>query len=913
MRKLLLQLFFMLAMCTAVYAQEATTIKGNVSDEDGPIIGANVILKGSTTGSVTDFEGNFMFKTEKSGNQTLIVSFVGFESLEKPINLSGGTVEVGTINLTPSAVGLAEVEVIASVAIDRKTPVAVTTIDSKFIEEKVGNQEFPEMLRYTPSVYVTKQGGGFGDSRINIRGFDQRNTAVMINGIPVNDMENGWVYWSNWAGLSDVTTKMQVQRGLGASKLAVPAIGGSINIITNAADMRKGGAASVSIGNDGYQKYGLVLSTGLGESGWALTLQGTHTTGNGYVAGTEFKGYSYFASLSKQIGNNHSIAITGLGAPQWHNQRDFAPRYKDYQKYKEFWGEEGHKYNSDWGYKNGEEYTWRRNFYHKPKIFVNWYWDVNDKTQIATSAYYSAGRGGGTGSRGGINGNADYRLPKTNDGLNRFDDIVSWNSGGTVADFGDNRLPWTGPDNRRGYFVGSNVATESSVDGEYRGDSYGLIRRASMNAHNWVGLISNVTHEINDRFNFVGGIDLRHYRGIHYRRVDNLLGNDAFYTNTNINIEGEFITQEKEAKALAEIKDDRKLNYHNDGLVKWVGFYGQLEYTGDQLSAFVSASASSQGFKRIEYFNNLYSDPNFETGWRDYWGGNIKGGVNYNLTENHNVFANAGYMERQPIFDNVYVNFGNNVNEDATNQKVIAYELGYGYRSSTFNANVNLYSTTWLDKQYSRSVQLGNQDGTANYTVDQKHEGIEVDFLWKPVRKLNITGMFSLGNWRYTTNTEAVVFDDDQQEIGKATLFLDDVKVGDAAQTTFSIGADYELLQGFRLTANYYQASKIYADFNPAEDDTFLEPGNQAWELPSYGLMDLGAYYTLKLKGTGSDLTFRLNVNNVLDEIYISESNSNILDSGAENIIPGTSNASINNNIYYGFGRTWNLGVKYRF
>jgi outer membrane cobalamin receptor len=68
-------------------------------------------------------------------------------------------------------------------------------------------------------------------------------------------MENGWVYWSNWAGLSDVTSSIQVQRGLSASKLAVSSVGGTINIITNAAQMQKGGAVSAGIGNDGYQKY----------------------------------------------------------------------------------------------------------------------------------------------------------------------------------------------------------------------------------------------------------------------------------------------------------------------------------------------------------------------------------------------------------------------------------------------------------------------------------------------------------------------------------------------------------------------------------------------------------------------------------------------------------------------------------
>ena len=114
---------------------------------------------------------------------------------------------------------------VADIAKDRKTPVAVSTIKEGAIVEKLGNQEFPEVLNSTPSVYATKAGGGFGDSKINIRGFQNENIAVMVNGMPVNDMENGKVYWSNWAGLSDVTSAMQVQRGLGASKLAIASVG----------------------------------------------------------------------------------------------------------------------------------------------------------------------------------------------------------------------------------------------------------------------------------------------------------------------------------------------------------------------------------------------------------------------------------------------------------------------------------------------------------------------------------------------------------------------------------------------------------------------------------------------------------------------------------------------------------------
>lgn len=69
-------------------------------------------------------------------------------------------------------------------------------------------------------------------------GFDQRNIAVMVDGVPVNDMENGQVYWSNWDGLGDITKSMQVQRGLGASKLAVTSVGGTMNIITKGIDQK---------------------------------------------------------------------------------------------------------------------------------------------------------------------------------------------------------------------------------------------------------------------------------------------------------------------------------------------------------------------------------------------------------------------------------------------------------------------------------------------------------------------------------------------------------------------------------------------------------------------------------------------------------------------------------------------------
>jgi len=207
-------LFTFLITLFSVTAYSQGVVKGKVIDEtlNEPLIGATAVLQEKpTVGVTTALDGSFSLNVP-DGAFTLEISFIGFEDITFPIDLNDGEVkDLGEISLPSTAVGLEEVQVISSVAIDRKTPVAVSTVPARRIETELGQQELPEILKFTPNVYATKSGGGFGDSRINIRGFNQRNVAVLINGIPVNDMENGWVYWSNWAGLGDATRTKRIR------------------------------------------------------------------------------------------------------------------------------------------------------------------------------------------------------------------------------------------------------------------------------------------------------------------------------------------------------------------------------------------------------------------------------------------------------------------------------------------------------------------------------------------------------------------------------------------------------------------------------------------------------------------------------------------------------------------------------
>jgi len=937
MKKLFTFLCFMI-VAFAAFAQGNITGKLIDAETDEPLIGASVLIEGTSVGTVSDFDGNFVLNNVAAGTYMLIVSYIGYDDVKMETTVTTGDVNIGTVSCGSDAIGLSEVKVVASYAETRKTPVAVSNISSEEIELKVGNQEFPEILKSTPSVYATKSGGGFGDARINIRGFDQTNIAVMINGIPVNDMENGRVFWSNWAGLADVTKNLQVQRGLGASKLAINSVGGTMNIITRTTDQKEGGSVFSTVGNDGYLKYGATVSTGRTEDGWAFTFSGSRTTGDGYVDATWINAWSYFGSIAKEIGDKHQLVFTAIGAPQRHGQRTFAGRlgsdyisdfefdgptdtpeqieaydeaFSDFikdRKADDYLNGEGRgniTYNSDYGYKNGEIFTMRENFYHKPQLALNHYWDISPSTFLATSAYYSVGRGGGTGDRGTINGNEYFLLPKTDNGLVPIDDIVSWNQGNNVDGFG----------------VPGNIRNEFGL---IAGEDNGIIRRSSMNEHNWIGVLSTLTHDLTDNLKLLGGLDLRHYRGIHYRKVDNLLGNDAWLgnvrrnltiTNTDFNyveidLNGDGITENEEKGRLVLEDtgnftiddDDGKIHYDNDGIVGWQGAFAQLEYSQDKFTVFGAGSVSNTSYKREDRFNYPVGDEDRVSDTYNFLGYNGKAGANLNITDQINVFLNGGYYSRAPMFDAVFFNFNNeDINEDAPNEKVIAGEGGVGYNTKKGSINLNAYYTNWQDRTLNQRFtnDLGRQELFNIRGIDALHTGLEIEIAAYPTKGLTLKAMASVGNWEWKNDVSAEIFNDDNDLIGVVDVFANNLKVGDAAQTTLygSIGYDFDF--GLGLDLEVFAYDDLYANFDLSDKDDpdATEEENQPLKLPSYQVANAGLTYSFKFLNTQGRI--RLNVNNVFDELYIAEALDNDTLAGARG--------------YFGFGRTWNAGVKFTF
>jgi outer membrane receptor protein involved in Fe transport len=798
---------------------------------------------------------------------------------------------------------------IIDIAKERETPIAVSTITAREIQLKVGNMEFPEIMNKTPGVYATKQGGGYGDSRISLRGFDQRNTSFLINGQPVNDMENGWVYWSNWAGLTEVASGIQIQRGLGASKLAVPSVGGTVSIYTKSAERAKGGSFSQLFGNDGYSKSTIAYNTGLNENGWSTSLLLSKWSGDGYIYNTMGAGTTYFAAVGyAPDGSGHKMNLSVLGAGQWHHQRDVWVSIRDYQNF----GDKGidQRWNSNGGTLNGKEYSMRRNFYNKPLATFNWDWEVNDQIEVNTSLYASAGRGGGTGPRGRNYYNAatdilPYRKDLTthytengrgsrdSDGFINYNAIVNHNVTNTSGYTGD-----IGGGNYAGKKIGSN---SYKYDGVNRAV---LIRRASMNSHDWVGAISNFNYRTGKmRYSF--GIDLRDYTGYHYRVLNDLMGLDGYHSSGNRNTGGQIIETLVEANPFKNtgIKGP-KMAYYNIGNVGWTGLNALAEYSGDDLTWVIQAGTSAQTYGRVDYFAQV---GNPESKEKTVNGGYIKGGANYNFNERSNAFFNIGRIARQPNFDAIFPNFANNINPDIQNEEISSIEIGYGYIGESLKVNINAYSTNWGNRFISRGFSNAQgEDGTAQFKdVDVSHKGVEVEADWRPNNISRVRGMLSIGDWRYTKDFDAELFDDQQRSIGTATLYTKDAKVGDAAQFVAYLGYERRIGSNLNIDIDYRFVDGLYADYSITDSDFTNATNKGALKLPSYGLVDLGATYYM-----GGNLSMRLNINNLFNTVYIAESNSNIhasFDSQKWNGI------DTRNYVWFGFGTTWNMSLRYRF
>ena len=817
---------------------------------------------------------------------------------------------------------LEEVQVISGAVIGRRTPVPVTRISPKKIQEELGSRDIPMLLNATPGVYATQQGGGDGDARITVRGFDQRNVGVMIDGVPVNDMENGAVYWSNWFGLDAITSNIQVQRGLGATKLAMPSIGGTINIMTSGVGNRKGTTIKQEYGTGNLMRSTISYNSGMMKNGFGVTLSGSYKQGDGWVDGTPTQGAFLYAKVQKKM-KNHLLSLSAFMAPQRHGQRSFNQRIQ-------YWDStdanengvpvdqaqiynRGIRYNEHWGYvtdhdnqgtfKEGNKriLNERLNYYNKPQITLKDFWQVNKKLSVSNLIYASIGRGGGT------------KLSNYGAAVRTADGTIDWD-----------KIIYN---NQYTSFFGQITP---NIDANYSSTELksNQVLTASVNNHFWVGYLGQLNYKMSEEWSFSGGLDYRNYKGTHYREIKDLLGGDYYVNASDLNATSSMKrVGDKIADSGKPYEDNR------DGFVQWAGVFGQAEYTGTRWTAFINLSGVYNGYKGVDYFQkkvlevgdttlrigandvieyngqtyNAQSEglKDYATDWKWIPGGTFKAGASYILTEKSTVFVNAGYLSRTPMFTSVVNNNENQFFKEIQNERILALEAGYSYTSKFFGLNLNGYATNWKNKPFPNGLAIPDPlDPTSTIRInvngmDAIHYGAELDLAYNISKQLSAEVMLSFGDWRWNSSQSLVL---PQYDSLNVTFDAKGIHVGDAPQSTYSGALRYEPFKNFFVKAQYMYFDRYYAQFNPFNLQG-ENAGRESWKIPGYGMLNLFMGYKYKMKN--SELLFNAMVQNALNSRFIADATL------SSTYGPGFDAASAG--VMYGGGFRYNLSIALQF
>ena len=913
-----------------IYGQ---SVSGTVASETGdPLAGANVIVEGTDLGTASLEDGTYSIEVGE-GSYTITAQVIGYASSTKSVDVSGDVTL--DFSLVVSAVEMSALEVLASRA-DEKTPVAYTTVSKEEMELRLGSQDIPMALNTTPSVYATHQGGGAGDARINVRGFNQRNVAVMINGVPQNDMENGWVYWSNWDGVGDAAASIQMQRGLSAVNLATPSIGGTMNIITDPAAHDKGGKYKQEVGAGGFLKSTLNWNTGLMNDKLALSGTLVRKTGDGLIDKTWTDAWAYYMGASYQMNADNRFELYAVGAPQRHGQNlykqnigaydaDFAAGVDGYDetalgedgKFKDV----GRFFNQNWSpvssdYK-GKQYWYmygegglfgggtvdrynpnflneRENFFHKPLVNLNHFMTINEKARLSSVLYWSGGSGGGTGTYGRIPtmdadgklGGEDYkfyygRSPWTRD----WNTLIDYNSGDASVVYVDKRAISRDP-----------------------GQSVGILRN-SINRQNTYGLISKLNYDVSDELEVQVGLDWRTAGIEHAREVRDLMGGEFYMDYADDN------APDGKKVGLGDI-----IAYHNSTTVDWIGGFVQGNYTADKLNVYGMGGLSSIKYSYQDHFT--VADEVIKADAISTM--QFKGGATYDIDDNVSIFGNAGYVEKPPIMDNV-IYYDGTVASDPANEKFIAMETGVSFRSENFAVKANVYNMDWKDRNLTKSVTSGQ--GSSGDTdviflsgINQKHQGLEIEANTKISDMLSLQAAISLGTWKFagdaSGNYQEDEFNEQGQVVGQTTTpydyALDGLFVGDMPQTAYVLGGTLTPIKGLQVSGIYKMYDKNYSDWSPgareydgSDADADRE---QVWMAPAYNRLDLHASYQLPKIG-GLDMALTGHVFNALDAVYVQDA----VDHSQYNSYGSKTHAAHNAEVFLGTPRYFNLGLTVNF
>ena len=920
MKKLVLSTLLVL-QAVFVFAQQNPALKGKVIDAKSqkPLQNVVATIQSTNQSALTDFEGNFFFQSIPSGEQVLVVKSSGYNQQRfvlEPTN--GEPLDLGVVVLEEDITSEQQLSL-------------VTITENDLGDDNSGSESTSGLLQATRDTYQQAAAFNWGLARFRIRGLDNEYGTTMINGIVMNKLYDGRPQWSNWGGLNDATRNQEFTLGSSPSDYTFGGILGTQEINTRASLYRKGTRISQSGTNTNYSWRTMIThNSGLMDNGWAYSISGSRRWAQeGYFTGSDYGANSFFASVEKRFNKNHSLNFTSIYAQN--------SRGKNSPNTKEVNDLMGIKYNSYWGYQNGQKRNSRDKDVEEPILMLSHYWKMSDKTTLNTNVAYQ------TGSIG--NSRLDYQTANSPDPTYYKNLPSYYNNLGDTA----------GAEAAKTYFLNNSqidwnamyLANQNSVDA---GKSVYAVYEDRTDDKQ-ITANSILFSDLSDNIKLNAGVNFKKLKSHNFQNMLDLLGGeyfediDPFYTGDQ--------TQSDLNNPNRQIKvgDTYGYNYNLNAIV--MDAFTQFKFSYKKTDFYLAQSFSRSQYEREGlYRNGIYANTSYgKSGKQIFENFGFKGGFTYKITGQHLLDFNGAYMTKAPNMRNTFANarINNNITPDLESEQITSLDASYIMRTPKFKARLTGFASkvqnaTEISFYYAEGIGDDDDGDVDSFIseiltgIEKKNFGAELGLEYQITSTIKATAAASYGQYLYGNNPNLKINDDAQAtltntqpvvDFGKA--YLKNYRIAGMPQTAASLGLEYRDPHFWWIGANINYLSDSYLDVSnilrtdnfvinsvdglgfPGANEESVRKALKQEKFAEFNLLNVTGGKSWRVDGT--TIGFFASVNNVLDTTYKTggfeqSRKATFPDQQADN---ANQTPSFGSKYFYGYGRTYFVNLYVNF
>lgn len=773
----------------------------------------------------------------------------------------------------------------------------------------------------------------FGAVRFRIRGYDADQFGTYINGVPMENLDNGFTPYGQWGGLNDVFRNRESTLGLAPTTFAYGGVGGLTSFDTRASHQRKQTSINYASSNRNYSnRIMLTHSTGLNSKGWAFSFSGSRRWADeGFTDGTYYDGWSFYLAVDKRFNDRHLLSFAAFGTPTENGRQGASVTEMVNLAGNNF-------YNPYWGYQNGKKRNASVAKSFQPIGILTHDWKISDKTTLVSAASVTYGNRSVTGLDwyNAADPRPDYYRYLPSYQLDPY--YAGQVKEELMSDVNKRQINWDAlyNTNYNSFDVVHNAFGITGNDAVGKRSHY-IVENRIVNTLKY-SFNSTLNTTLSEHASLSAGVTYQSQRNNYYKKIDDLLGGD-FYVDVNQFGERDFPANPDAGQnnlntpnRILGVGD--KFGYNYDLNIKRGSVWLQGVFKFRKIDFFVATEHSYTSFYRYgNVKTGLFPANSYgKSATNNFYNSGIKGGITYKINGRNYLFANGSYESRAPFFENAYIapRTRDFVQDNLKSEEILTTEAGYAMNAPKLKIRATGYFTQFKNQLDVLTFYNDEFQNFVNYAISnigKIHMGVEFGAEAKIYKGLSLTAAAAIGKYYYNTRQSATVTADNSSAVlsKDVVVYSKNFNVP-TPQQAYTIGLDYRSPRFWFVTANFNYFDKMYLSINPIRRTesavSGVVEGSDLWhqivdqtELKPQYTVDLFAGYSWLMNRKFHNLKkrtyvlFNVGINNLLD-------NREIVSGGFEQLRFDFAGKNVNkfpDKRFYAYGINYYASIGIRF